>query len=172
MASGDGYNQRYDNIIAVVARKSKCVNDVIMWDNDDGPSDHRWRVINYLILVGSNRIILNPKKFQFCQREVEFAGFSITKDDVKPLPKYRDGIRNFPRPINISDVRSFFGLAIRSPTTPGSLICWLPSSHFFPRKQGFVGMTNSKIPSRKLNWKLSSRFMKRSKYLTHQGSQS
>ena len=110
MSSGDGYNQRCDNIIADVARKSKCVDDVIMWDNDDGLSDHWWQVIDYLILVGSNGIILNPKKFQFCQREVEFAGFSITKDDVKPLPKYLDGIRNFPRPTNISDVRSFFGL--------------------------------------------------------------
>ena len=110
MASGDGYNQRYDNIIADVARKSKCVDDVIMWDNDESIADHWWRIIDYLILVGSNGIILNPKKFQFCQREVNFAGFLITQDDVKPLPKYLDGIRNFPRPTNISDVRSFFGL--------------------------------------------------------------
>ena len=110
MASGDGYNQRYDNIIADVPRKTKCVDDVVMWDGEESITDHWWRIIDYLILVGNNGIILNPKKFQFCQREVEFAGFLITQDDVKPLPKYLDGIRNFSRPTNISEVRSFFGL--------------------------------------------------------------
>ena len=37
---------------------------------------------------------LNPKKFQFCQEEVEFAGFLLTPTMVKPLPKYIDSIRN------------------------------------------------------------------------------
>ena len=108
MAAGDGYNQRYDNLIASIPRKSKCVDDVIMWD--ETLQEHWWRIIDYLILVGRHGIIMNPKKFQFCQREVEFAGFLITQDDVKPLPKYLDAIRNFPRPSNISDIRSWFGL--------------------------------------------------------------
>ena len=108
MAAGDGYNQRYDNLIADIARKSKCVDDVIIWD--ETLEEHWWRIIDYLILVGTNGIILNPKKFQFCQREVEFAGFLITKEDVKPLPKYLDAIREFPRPSNISEIRSWFGL--------------------------------------------------------------
>ena len=34
LASGDGYNQRYDNIIADVAWKTKCMDDVAMWDDD------------------------------------------------------------------------------------------------------------------------------------------
>ena len=41
---------------------------------------------------------------------MEFAGFLITQTDVKPLPKYLDAIRNFSRPSNISDIRSWFGL--------------------------------------------------------------
>ena len=81
-----------------------------MWDDVDSIEDHWWRVIDYLILVGSSGIILNPKKFQFCQRDIEFAGFLITQDDVKPLPKYIDAIANFRRPSNISDARSWFGL--------------------------------------------------------------
>ena len=110
LASGDGYNQRYDDIIADVRRKTKCVDDVIMWDDDDSIEEHWWRIVDYLALVGSNGITLNPKKFQFCQREVSFAGFRITQDDVKPLPKYLDAILNFPRPSAISDIRSYFGL--------------------------------------------------------------
>ena len=108
MAAGDGYNQRYDNLIADVPRKTKCVDDVVMWD--ETLEEHWWRVIDYLILIGKNGIILNPKKFQFCQKNVEFAGFLITEEDVKPLPKYLDAIRDFPRPCNISEIRSWFGL--------------------------------------------------------------
>ena len=108
MAAGDGYNQRYDNLIAHIPRKSKCVDDTIMWD--EILEEHWWRIIDFLILLGKNGIILNPKDFQFCQREVKFAGFFITEEDVKPLPKYLDAIRNFPRPSNISEIRSWFGL--------------------------------------------------------------
>ena len=108
MAAGDGYNQRYDNIIADIQRKTKCVDDVCMWDTT--LEEHWWRVIDYLIRVGKNGVILNPKKFQFCQSTVEFAGFQITETDVKPLPKYLDAIRDFPRPTNISEIRSWFGL--------------------------------------------------------------
>ncbi len=89
-------------------RKTKCVDDVVMWD--DGMEDHWCRIIEYLSLVGKNGIIMNPKKFQFCQKNVEFAGFLLTQDDVKPLPKCLDAIRDFPRPSNISEIRSWFGL--------------------------------------------------------------
>ena len=108
LASGDGYNQRYDNIIASIPRKTKCVDDALLWD--ELLEVHWWRVIDYLTLIGNSGIIINPKKFQFCERVVEFAGFLITDDDVKPLPKYLDAIKNFPRPTNISDIRAWFGL--------------------------------------------------------------
>ena len=54
--------------------------------------------------------MLNPDKFQFCQHEIDFAGFRVTDQEVKPLPKYLEAIKNFPRPTNISDIRSWFGL--------------------------------------------------------------
>ena len=95
MASGEGYNQLYDDIIARFDRKTKWVDDVIMWDDDYSIEDHWWRVIDYLILVGNSGIILNPKKFSFA-RDIESAGFLITQDNVKPLPKYIDAIANFP----------------------------------------------------------------------------
>ena len=70
---------------------------------------------------------LNPKKFQFCQEEVEFAGFLLTPTMVKPLPKYIDSIRNFPRPANITDIRAWFDLVNRSPTTASLQSSWTHS---------------------------------------------
>ena len=41
---------------------------------------------------------------------VEFAGFEITMDTVRPCKRYLDVIRDFPTPTSITDVRSWFGL--------------------------------------------------------------
>ena len=66
--------------------------------------------MEYFELVGSNGIILHPGKLQFCQREVEFAGFHITDSTVKPLDKYLRAIAEFPTPSSITDIRAWFGL--------------------------------------------------------------
>ena len=41
---------------------------------------------------------------------VEFAGFEITMDTVRPCKRYLDAIRDFPTPTSITNVRSWFGL--------------------------------------------------------------
>jgi len=108
IASGDGYTHRYDDIIADVPRKTKCVDDTALWD--DHIEQHWWRIIDYLELMGKKGVVLNPSKFQFSQKEIDFAGFHITENEVRPLDKYLDAIRQFPTPRNISDIRSWFGL--------------------------------------------------------------
>lgn len=108
LASGDGYTHRYDRIIADVPRKTKCVDDTVVWDTD--LEKHWWRTVDYLELVGREGIVLNPKKFQFSQRNIEFAGFEISSNDVKPLSKYLRTIQEFPQPESIADIRAWFGL--------------------------------------------------------------
>ena len=41
---------------------------------------------------------------------MEFAGFEITHDTVRPCKRFLRVITEFPRPKNITDVRSWFGL--------------------------------------------------------------
>ena len=54
--------------------------------------------------------MLNPDKFQFADRSVDFAGFRVSDSTIEPLPKYRDAIRDFPSPTSTTDIRSWFGL--------------------------------------------------------------
>ena len=108
LASQDAYSERYDRIIADVPRKSKVVDDTVLWDGD--LRTHWSRVLEYLELTGRNGVILDPTKFQFCSQEVDFAGFRITATEVKPMRKYIDAIATFPRPKTITDVRAWFGL--------------------------------------------------------------
>ena len=107
-ASGDAYNQRYARVLEEMDRYTRCVDDLAMWD--ETIEEHWWRVLKYMDLVGRNGIVLNPEKFQFCSRIIEFAGFVITDTEVKPPEKYLRAIESFPRPTNISGMRSWFGL--------------------------------------------------------------
>lgn len=108
VSSGDGYNRRFDAILADFIRKERCVDDTIHYDVD--LEEHWWRTIDFLRKVGEAGIVLNPKKFQFCKKSVDFAGFHVGESIIEPLPKYLDAIRDFPTPKNITDIRSWFGL--------------------------------------------------------------
>ncbi len=48
----------------------------------------------------------HPDKFTFAQNNVEFAGFEITLDTVKPCQKFISAISNFPTPKTLTNVRS------------------------------------------------------------------
>jgi len=71
LSSGDGYNRRFDEILAEFPRKERIIDD-----RDLG--EHWWRTIDFLSIVAKAGIVLNPKKFQFAQRDVDFAGFRIS----------------------------------------------------------------------------------------------
>ena len=71
---------------------------------------HWWRTIDFLTRVGQAGIVLNPDKFQFAERSVDFAGFRVSDSTIEPLPKYLDAIRDFPSPTSTTDIRSWFGL--------------------------------------------------------------
>ena len=108
LSSGDGYNRRFDAILSDFERKERCVDDTVHHDME--LDTHWWRTMEFLETVGRSGIVLNPDKFQFSRKEVEFAGFRITNSSIEPLPKFLDAIRDFPTPTSTTDIRSWFGL--------------------------------------------------------------
>ena len=108
LSSGDGYNRRFDAVLSTFERKERCVDDTIHYDSD--LEQHWWRTIDLLTRVGRAGIVLNPDKFQFAEKSVDFAGFRVSDTTIEPLPKYLDAIRDFPSPSSTTDIRSWFGL--------------------------------------------------------------
>ena len=108
VSSGDGYNRRFDAVTSTFDRKERCVDDTVHYDAD--LEGHWLRTIDFLTMVGRAGIVLNPDKFQFAQRQVDFAGFRISNETIEPLPKYLEAIKNFPTPTSTTDIRSWFGL--------------------------------------------------------------
>lgn len=84
LSSGDGYNRRFDEIITDFQRKQRCVDDTIF--QDQGLLEHWWRTLHFLEIVGKAGIILNPEKFQFAQKTVDFAGFRLSENS-RTAPK-------------------------------------------------------------------------------------
>eukprot|EP00794_Sanderia_malayensis_P000860 gene860-152_t len=108
LSSGDSYNRHFDAILSEFERKERCVDDTIHYDTD--LEQHWWRTIDFLTQVGQSGVVLNPDKFQFAQKSVDFAGFRVSDTTIEPLPKYLDAIRDFPSPASTTDIRSWFGL--------------------------------------------------------------
>ena len=107
-ASGDGYTARFDDIKKEVKNSKGCVDDTILYEKT--VEENFRKTCEFLTLVGSHGIILNKEKFQFCQKEVNYVGFRITENGVEPGKEMLEAIQDFPRPRDISGVRSFFGL--------------------------------------------------------------
>ena len=64
----------------------------------------------YLTLLGRNGILQTPAKFQFCQKEVDWSGFRIGDDSVRPMPHISQEVRDFPTPVNRTDLKSCMAL--------------------------------------------------------------
>ena len=108
IASGDGYSRRFDEIVADIPSKTKCVDDTLMWSSSI--QDAFFQPAKWLDVCGHNGITLNPSKFAFARNTVEFAGFEITPTTVRPCPRFLQAIQDFPTPGTITDIRSWFGL--------------------------------------------------------------
>ena len=109
-SSGDGYNRRCEELFCSFERLRRCMDDNLLYDAPGSLEEHWWRVIDFLECCANNGIILNPKKFQFCQKTVNFAGFHLTESTVEPLPKYLESITHFPTPKSTTDIKAWFGL--------------------------------------------------------------
>ena len=108
IASGDAYNARYNSIISDYKDKTKCIDDTLLWSDD--LESCFFRTCEYLTLCSNAGVIFNKKKFQIGEEEVDFLGFRIGMDSIRPCPENLQAIREFPRPRDITGICSWFGL--------------------------------------------------------------
>ena len=62
------------------------MDDTLLWS--DTIEESFFQAANWLHICGRHGITLNPQKFRFAKDVVEFAGFKITNDSVRPCKKY------------------------------------------------------------------------------------
>ena len=107
-ASGDEYSGRGDAALGDIPNCVKIVDDILIV----APTyrEHLQRVTEILQRCDDRGITLNPTKFKFAQNEVKFCGYKVTSEGYTTDDEKTRAIASFPRPDNITDLRSFMGL--------------------------------------------------------------
>ena len=107
-ASGDEYNRRGDAALGDIPNCVKIVDDILAVAQTY--RQHLQQVIEVLRRCDDRGITLNPQKFKFAQNEVKFCGYKITPAGYTTDNEKARAIADFPRPENVTDLRSFMGL--------------------------------------------------------------
>ena len=106
--SGDAYTKRFDDITVDVKDVARCVDDSILWKLT--VEESFWHVVNYIDLCARNGVVFDPVKFLFALDEVEFAGFEVTADAIKPCLRMTKTISEFPTPSTLKQLQGWFGI--------------------------------------------------------------
>ena len=107
LSAGDGYTQRGDEVIGDFPNHMKCVDDSILWA--ENIEEIFFSTCSFLERCSKGGIVFNSKKFQFAEEEVNYLGFLIGKEGIKPTQEFISNIRSFPSPKSLTDIRSWFG---------------------------------------------------------------
>ena len=95
----------FKNIPGVAVR----VDDILITGSSD--SEHLENLENVLSRLQEKGLKLQMSKVQFMLNEVEYNGFAISKDRVKPTVQKVEAIHGAEPPTNFGELRSFIGLA-------------------------------------------------------------
>ena len=106
ICSGDAYTHRFDNITSQFTNVVRCVDDSLLWEDDMKNSFDL--ICRYVSTCSRNGVNFNKQKFRFAEDVVDYVGFKLTSDEMKPAASTTESIKNFPAPKNITQDRAFF----------------------------------------------------------------
>ena len=72
--------------------------------------DHLQKVEQVLQRLKKAGLTVNAKKSKFCRSEVEYLGYLITREGIKPQAKKVQALHNMATPKTRKELRSFLGL--------------------------------------------------------------
>ena len=136
ISTGDGYCQRFDQIVELFLNHRKLVDDSVLWAS----------TVEALVLLtceflthcSANGVIFNESKFQFCKRTVEFVGFLVSDTGLRPTGEMLRTLGEFPRPADLTGVRSFFGLVEQVSWAFAKTDAMAPFRQLLKTKEAFV----------------------------------
>jgi hypothetical protein len=105
----------FQTMMDALFRNEIASGDVIIYMDDiliatQGSLElHRAQVNHVLKKLQDNDLFLKPEKCHFHKKEVEYLGMIVGKGEVKMDPVKVQGIKDWPTPTNVSELRSFLG---------------------------------------------------------------
>ena len=71
-----------ERLLSHIDRQRRCIDDTLLYD--ETIKEAFFRACEFLDTCGNNGVILNPGKFKFAERDVDFLGFTVSDSGVKP----------------------------------------------------------------------------------------
>ncbi|KAK1686551.1 hypothetical protein QYE76_047399 [Lolium multiflorum] len=84
-------------------------DDILIYSRNE--SDHTIHIRHVLQVLRDNKLYGNLEKCTFCKDKVIFLGYVVSQHGVEVDVSKIEAIQNWPTPMNVSQVRSFHGLA-------------------------------------------------------------
>ena len=107
-SSSDEWCRRSDDAVRGICGVSKLVDDVLVVSNSIEQLEER--LMKVLTKCREAGIALSRRKFEIGE-SIQFAGYTLSADGVRPDDKKLAAIAKFPTPTDVSKLRSFLGLA-------------------------------------------------------------
>ena len=85
------------------------LDDILVYSKS--PEEHLVHLESVLQTLSDNKLFAQLPKCHFNTTSVEYLGHIVSKDGIKPDPKKTEAVKNWPRPQNLKEMRSFLGLA-------------------------------------------------------------
>lgn len=85
------------------------IDDIIIFGKTF--SEHMKNLKTILKTLREANFKIQPDKSEFLKTEVEFLGFIVSEEGLKPNMKKVECIRKYPQPKNLKDLRAFLGLS-------------------------------------------------------------
>ena len=108
-SSQDEYCARGDEALQGIEQVEKVVDDILI--QGETAQKHLNTVVAVLNRCREHGITLNLKKVQLLQSAVRYVRYIVRSDSIKADPTKIKAISEFPAPTNISELRSFMGMA-------------------------------------------------------------
>ncbi|WMV30001.1 hypothetical protein MTR67_023386, partial [Solanum verrucosum] len=85
------------------------INDILIYSRSENEHIDHLRIV--LEILNDQQLYAKFRKCEFWLRLVAFLSHIISSEGIEVDPKKIDVVKSWPRPLTLSDIRSFFGLA-------------------------------------------------------------
>ena len=86
-------------------------DDIAVWTNSDCPLEHLEKLERVLASLRDHQLLAKGSKCELFRTEMEFLGFLVGREGVRPVPAKVEALQAVPAPETVSQVRSFLGMA-------------------------------------------------------------
>ena len=107
--SPDIFQENMSNLFRDLEFVREYIDDLLVTSNGT-LQDHLDKVEQVLQRLQKAGLKVNAKKSKFCRTEVEYLGYLVTREGIKPQPKKVQAIHNMATPRTRKELRSFLGL--------------------------------------------------------------